>query len=240
MLQLNGVLCFLLQINHQSPLFINICGWYRVSPPANEGGSLPICPGILQHHNKPQLWSVIDIAIHPSVVVLCQKSKDSEEEIIQLSLKFVQDISGLKLSPEFQREKEKYHGEYHPESVVMALQSPFRVEGKLTLKSKEKEMTVLEKLASIANTETQELCPQPTKDSGVLKRTSVGPLIQEVSRDVRLPQPKYLLQRKEENARHGERLVLKVELPKASGIKDIEVDVMKVCWIGVLLYYCMQ
>jgi hypothetical protein len=223
----------LLQISHQTPIFINICGWNRVSSPAGKGGALPMCGGILQHHNHPQQWSVIDIAIHPSVL----ESKDSEEEVIQLSLSFVQDITGLRLSPKFERETQTYHGKYQPESVTRALQSPFRVEGELISIANKRERTLMEELAFMANTETQEYCPQPLKESDKSERT-LHPLIEEVSRGVRLPQPNYSLVRKEENAKHGERLVLKVELPKALSIKDIEVDVEKVDYTNSYRIVC--
>lgn len=187
-----------------------------------------MCPGTLRHHTKPRCWSVIDVALHPSVIKECEESKESEENIIMLAVKFVEQISDLKLSQSFRYEKEKYQGKYDPAMLTMSLQSHFRVEGDLN--AKQHEATLMDELTSIACSNAQDVySPTESIDPATASKTSKSPLIQEIStNELRLPLPKYSLERKEKNDKFGERFVLKVELQGATSINDIQVEVTKV------------
>ncbi|XP_021231466.1 PIH1 domain-containing protein 2 isoform X2 [Numida meleagris] len=93
------------------PLFVNVCGWRRVPPPAEPRARIPVIAGPLEGAaGEGGSYSIIDIAYNPDVLQRREENPEAMEHLIRLTLKFIEERCNLILSHSYKIESFKLKG----------------------------------------------------------------------------------------------------------------------------------
>ncbi|XP_015273500.1 PREDICTED: PIH1 domain-containing protein 2 [Gekko japonicus] len=93
----------------ETRLFVNLCSWNKVPPPQSQSDPVPLSAGKMDTFAKSEPYSIVDIAYNPSVLE-GGKNPLEEDQLIRLSLKFVEERYSLALSPTYSMAKRKLKG----------------------------------------------------------------------------------------------------------------------------------
>eukprot|EP00118_Oscarella_pearsei_P008119 m.41055 g.41055 ORF g.41055 m.41055 type:complete len:317 (+) comp33072_c0_seq1:21-971(+) len=197
------------------PLYVNVCSWSVLNTPESDASPLPMRPGCLRHHK----WgSVIDVAIHPSVIKRCRNEIDAKDQLVCLLIEYLEKIMDIKLSRESVLES-KPKGSYDKKRLQETLQKGFVVEGKAGGTGMIDELSTI-----VQSSDDAKAMKGDEAVSG--KAEAKKPLIQEVRSA--LSEPTYHLKIKQGDGKRRRRVDIKFELPNVESIKDIQLDISEV------------
>nr|XP_056716208.1 PIH1 domain-containing protein 2 [Euleptes europaea] len=84
----------------ENRLFVNLCSWNKVPPPQSQSDPVPLSAGKMDMFAKSESYRVIDIAYNPSVLEQ-EKNPLEKDQLIRLSLKFIEEHYNITLSPTY-------------------------------------------------------------------------------------------------------------------------------------------
>ncbi|XP_019402665.1 PREDICTED: PIH1 domain-containing protein 2 [Crocodylus porosus] len=216
-----------LQDSSEKPLFVNVCGWKRVPAPRSPGHPVPVCAGRVQEvSGEAEHYSVVDVAYNPEVLQKGEEDEAELDQLIRLTLKFIEErysltlshayhIAPFKLKGSLQRMRESLRRGQTPEP---SLQEQTRNYGKgLTL----------DQLIHRAKAEE-------SHDAMLLLKEEVTPsqvpLIEEIA-SMEVPEelhaPVYELTVVPDANKKPIKIELKVELPKVSSVSECDLNISK-------------
>ncbi|KAI5620793.1 PIH1 domain-containing protein 2 isoform X1, partial [Silurus asotus] len=96
---------------HDGILYVNVCGWKRVPPPASPTQPVPVCGGKLETFtNHKEDYQIVELAFNPEVLHEAEKNPQGMQQIHLLALHFIQNQYNLNLSQQFTVMRAKLKG----------------------------------------------------------------------------------------------------------------------------------
>uniref|UniRef100_A0A7M4E9G3 PIH1 domain-containing protein 2 n=1 Tax=Crocodylus porosus TaxID=8502 RepID=A0A7M4E9G3_CROPO len=211
----------------EKPLFVNVCGWKRVPAPRSPGHPVPVCAGRVQEVSGEAggswHYSVVDVAYNPEVLQKGEEDEAELDQLIRLTLKFIEErysltlshayhIAPFKLKGSLQRMRESLRRGQTPEP---------------SLQEQTRNWLTLDQLIHRAKAEE-------SHDAMLLLKEEVTPsqvpLIEEIA-SMEVPEelhaPVYELTVVPDANKKPIKIELKVELPKVSSVSECDLNISK-------------
>ncbi|KAH0623336.1 hypothetical protein JD844_031552 [Phrynosoma platyrhinos] len=101
----------ILEDTAEKTLFVNICKWNRVPAPASPSERVPLTAGKMEEvTDKSGCYSILDIAYNPSVLERGENDPADKDQLIRLSLKYIEEHYNITLSHSYSTAKFKLQG----------------------------------------------------------------------------------------------------------------------------------
>ncbi|XP_019364081.1 PREDICTED: PIH1 domain-containing protein 2 [Gavialis gangeticus] len=216
-----------LQDSSGRPLFVNVYGWKRVPAPRSPSHPVPVCAGrVHEVSGEAEHYSIMDVAYNPEVLQKAQEDQAELDQLIRLTLKFIEEcynltlsdachIAPFKLKGSLQRMRESLIRGQIPE---LSLQEQARNDGKgLTLDQ------LIHRAKAEESHDAMLLLKEEVMQSQV-------PLIEEIA-STEVPEelraPVYELTVVPDANKKPIKIELKVELPKVSSVSECDLSISK-------------
>ncbi|XP_054854258.1 PIH1 domain-containing protein 2 isoform X2 [Eublepharis macularius] len=201
-------------------LFVNLCSWNKVPPPQSPSDPVPLSSGKMDTFDKPEPYSVLDLAYNPSVLEQ-GKHPFEKDQLIRLSLRFIEEHHDLVLSPTYSIAKFKLQGSL--ERMRQSLRG-----GQPAVPPSPKSTTDEVTLDQLRNITAQEEGAKLT-----LLENTVAPkpcLIEEISsmeRPEELKPPPYEVTTRKDAHGKAVKLEVKVEMPEVRCVSECNLSISK-------------
>uniref|UniRef100_A0A8C8SEX3 PIH1 domain-containing protein 2 n=1 Tax=Pelusios castaneus TaxID=367368 RepID=A0A8C8SEX3_9SAUR len=206
----------------EKSLFINLCSWKRVPAPISPTNPIPLSAGPLEEVSD-KLYSIIDIAYNPTVLQKREENQAEMDQLIRLTLKYVEEHYSLSLSHSYhiatftlkgslRRMKQSLRGGPPPAPLVN--------------KNTRNDLTLDQIRHSLGKKDSSNATLLLNKD---VKQSKVH-LIEEIA-SMGLPEefitPAYELTIVKDANRKPLKIELKVELPEVSSVSECELSISR-------------
>ncbi|NXJ82761.1 PIHD2 protein, partial [Trogon melanurus] len=205
------------------PLFINVCSWKRVPAPEGPAEPTPVSAGPLEEAaGGGDPYSIVDIAYNPDVLQRGDENPEKMEQLIHLTLKFVEERCNLTLTSVYTVESFKLKGSL--EAMQQRLKGK-RMPTPQLGQSTKKELT-LDQLLHAIEAEDSSRAPALLKEEGVTQ--SGAHLIKEIASTEtpeELSTPVYEMITLKDANKKPLKIELRVELPKVSSVSECDLRI---------------
>ncbi|XP_070621961.1 PIH1 domain-containing protein 2 isoform X5 [Erythrolamprus reginae] len=103
-------------------LFINLCRWSRIPAPKSPSEPVLLSPGKME--TQSEVYSILDLAYSPSVLERLEDSPPAKDQLIHMSLKYVEEHFNVTLSHSWSVAKFKLKGSLERMRESLGRQEP--------------------------------------------------------------------------------------------------------------------
>ncbi|XP_070621953.1 PIH1 domain-containing protein 2 isoform X2 [Erythrolamprus reginae] len=199
-------------------LFINLCRWSRIPAPKSPSEPVLLSPGKME--TQSEVYSILDLAYSPSVLERLEDSPPAKDQLIHMSLKYVEEHFNVTLSHSWSVAKFKLKG-----SLERMRESLGRQEPPLAVPQRTPNKVMLSQLRSLVAEDNSGLIMPAAENTPVFKK----PLIEEISTadNLEAPEPAYKMTTKKDADEKPLEIELKIELPGVCGVSECDLSVSK-------------
>ncbi|XP_062995231.1 PIH1 domain-containing protein 2 [Elgaria multicarinata webbii] len=207
----------------EKSLFINLCMWNKVPAPHSPSEPVPLSAGKMEEvSDESELFSVLDIAYNPSVLERGKGDPVEKDQLIRLSLKYIEEHYSITLSHSYSIAKFKLKG-----SLERMRQNLRREQAPAVLSQKNtrKEVTLSQLGNIIAKDDSSELTL--LMNHSVPSKTCIIEEISSTEAPEELCTPAYELTTRKDVNGEPLKVEVKVELPEVSHVSECNLSISK-------------
>ncbi|XP_004695966.2 PREDICTED: PIH1 domain-containing protein 2 isoform X2 [Condylura cristata] len=204
-------------------LFINLCQWKRIPAPQSGTHPVPLCVGRPEDMSETSdVYTVLDVAYNPDVLQATEKDQEKKGQLIQMTMKCIEEKLHFTLSHSYHIAKFKIKG-----NIQRMKQNLMGIQTDPTYLSKKmrNELTLDQIKSSTMNNSDhlpQLLLP---KDQVPGKARCLIEEISSTEIQVEIKKPDYELKLVEDQNENPLKIELKVELPGVNSVSVCELSV---------------
>ncbi|XP_042330821.1 PIH1 domain-containing protein 2 isoform X2 [Sceloporus undulatus] len=202
-------------------LFVNICKWNRVPEPASPSQRIPLTAGKMEEvTDKSGFYCILDVAYNPSVLERGKNDPAEKDQLIRLSLKYIEAHYNIALSQSYSIAKFKLKG-----SLERMRQSLRREQEPVPFSQKSTKTVTLNQLRNIIEEERRDV-PLLMKNE-VPAKTCLIEEIYSTESPEELCTPAYEIAIAKDTSGKPLKIELKVELPEVRSVSECHLSVSK-------------
>ncbi|XP_060551014.1 PIH1 domain-containing protein 2 isoform X2 [Pantherophis guttatus] len=203
-------------------LFINLCRWSRIPAPKSPSEPVLLSAGKMETlSDNSEICSILDMAYNPSVLERVEDNSLEKDQLIRMSLKYVEEHFNVTLSHSWSMAKFKLKG-----SLERMRESLRRDQPQLAVPQRNPNKGVtLSQLRSLTAEDSSGLFLPVAENPEASKKR----LIEEISTTDKpeAPQPAYEMTTKKDADEKPLEIELKIELPEVCGVSECNLSVSK-------------
>ncbi|XP_061448269.1 PIH1 domain-containing protein 2 [Rhineura floridana] len=204
----------------EKSLFVNLCRWNRIPGPQSPSDPVPLRAGKMEEvSDKSEFYSVIDIAYNPSVFEKGKNDRAMKDQLIRLSLKYIEEHYNMTLFHSYTIVKFQLKG-----SLERMRQSLRREQAPVSQKNLRKEMT-LNQLRNIVT--KKDSSDRTLLENMVPSKTCLIEEISSTEKPEDLCTPAYEVTTRTDANGKPLKIELKVELPEVHCVSECNLSICK-------------
>ncbi|XP_013926229.1 PREDICTED: PIH1 domain-containing protein 2 [Thamnophis sirtalis] len=203
-------------------LFINLCRWSRIPAPKSPSEPVLLSAGKMETlSDKSEICSILDMAFNPSVLERVEDNPPEKEQLIRMSLKYVEEHFSVTLSHSWSVAKFKLKGSLERMRASLRREQPPLAAPQ---RNPNKEVTLSQLRSLTAEDSGDLILPAAEKPTAPKKR-----LIEEISSTDKpeTPKPAYKMTTKKDADEKPREIELKIELPGVCNVSECNLSVSK-------------
>ncbi|XP_015668070.1 PIH1 domain-containing protein 2 isoform X1 [Protobothrops mucrosquamatus] len=212
-------------------LFINLCSWNRIPAPKSPLEPILLSAGKMETlSDNSEIYSILDIAYNPSVLERVKDNPPEKDQLIHISLKYIEEHFNVTLSHSWSVAKFKLKGSLERMRESLRKEQPPLA---VSQSNSNKEVTP-NQLRSLMTEDSSGLILPPENPTASKKH-----LIEEISTTDKpeVHKPAYEMTTKKDADEEPLEIELRIELPDVCGVSECNLNVSKVRQLQIAYYF---